>query len=310
VLARRVTVPYLGGLLAVLVLTAIAFAFSYGQLAPLAGSDSPESVLLLVPVAAFVMLAAKLAASSRHGDEAAVNVVFAFPFLLVLAALLVWLPVKLSYFYWVYRLDLLAVPTFLAAAVVLLFGLPALWAARAVFVLLLAGWPPVLDWIVRFLADPIATAQAAIVSGVLSPFHLDIHRFGQTFVFGSGKEAPTLTVSSACSGLVGVFSMALLAGLVACFLNGSTRRKGAWIAVAVVLALLGNLVRLGALVVVGASWGLDDAVGVFHATAGVAIFVAVLVVALLLLRPFQLALPPIELRRADPLSCPGTAVSS
>src|SRR5438094_267878 len=91
-----------------MLLIGVPAAFSYRQLAPLAGSDSPESVLLLVPVAAFVMLAAKLAASSRHGAEAAVNVVFAFPFLLVLAALLVWLPVKLSYFYWVYRLDLLA----------------------------------------------------------------------------------------------------------------------------------------------------------------------------------------------------------
>jgi hypothetical protein len=106
VLSRRVSVPYLGGLTALVVLTAVAFAFSYGELAPLAGSDSPESVLLVIPLVAFARIALKLVGVARHGDEVAVNVIFALPFLLVLAALLVWLPVKLSYFYWVYRVDL------------------------------------------------------------------------------------------------------------------------------------------------------------------------------------------------------------
>src|SRR5581483_4547991 len=137
------------------------------------------------------LLAARLAAASRNGDEAAVNAVFAFPFLLLLAVLLVWLPVRLSYFYWVYRLDLLAVPLFLAAAVVLLFGLPALWRARAAFAVFVLGWPPVLDWLVRLLATPLATAQGAIVAFLLSPFALGVHRYGATFVFGSRPRAPT-----------------------------------------------------------------------------------------------------------------------
>jgi exosortase len=301
VLSRRVSVPYLGGLTALVVLTAVAFAFSYGELAPLAGSDSPESVLLVIPLVAFALIALKLVGVARHGDEVAVNVVFALPFLLVLAALLVWLPVTLSYFYWVYRVDLLAVPAFVAVAVIMLFGLPALWAARAAFFLLVLGWPPVLDWVVRLVADPLARLQSWLAAGLLAPFHLDVHRFGQTFVFGSGPNAPAITVATACAGLVGVFSMGLVAGFVALVSRGNGRRKLLWLGLALLLALVGNLIRIVVLVTVAAHSGVHRSLGIFHATGGLLLFIVFLVVVLLLLRPFGLELPAFGFDRAEPL---------
>jgi exosortase len=301
VLGRRVSIPYLGGLAALVVLTGIAFAFSYGQLAPIAGSDSPESVLLVIPLIAFGLIATKLAGVARHGDEAAVNFVFALPFLIVLAALLVWLPVKLSYFYWVYRVDLLAVPAFVAVAVIMLFGLPALFAARAAFLLLILGWPPVLDWVVRVVADPLATAQSWLVIVLLAPLSLGVHRAGQTFLFGSGPTASALTVSTACAGLVGVFSMALVAGFVALVARGNGKRKALWLGLAVLLALIGNVVRIAVLVAVAAHSGIHRALSLFHATSGLVLFVVFLVIVLLLLRPFGLEPPALGFDRAEPL---------
>src|SRR5436305_889159 len=184
-LAKRVTISYPIALVALIGLTLGAFAYSYGQLAPLAGSESPESVLLLIPLAAFVLIGRALFDVAPRSDEAAINAVFAAPLLVVLAALMIWLPAKLSYFYWVYRLDLLAVPFFVGGAIIMLFGIPAFWRARSGIAVLLLGWPPLLDSLIREVSDPLAHTTAQITATAVAPIS-NVRTIGESFVFPNG----------------------------------------------------------------------------------------------------------------------------
>lgn len=282
-------------MLVVLLLTGLGFGRSYLALAPLAGSESPESLLLLVPFAAAVVLWRRLARAPRDGAELTVNLILATPALLLLLGLLVWLPARLSYFYWVYRLDLLAVPLFVAVAVLLVFGANALWRAKLALGVLLLGWPPLLDRLLQLVTEPASSLQARVL-GLLP---LPGSRVGETFFLEHGRHAAAITIAAPCSGLLGVFSMMLVGGLVAHFAHGPRRRKLAWLASAVVLALVVNVARL-ALVLLVASWrGVDAGFALFHALAGPVLFAAVLLVSLRALARFG-----VELRPAAPAPVP------
>jgi exosortase/archaeosortase family protein len=273
---RRVSARFGSAFAVVAGAAALGFAHAYASLAPLAGSESPESLLLLVPLAAAYVLWRQLAHADRDGGELAVNLFLATPALIVLAALLLWFPPRLSYFYWVYRLDLLAVPFFVAFAVLLVFGATALWRARWAIVLLLLGWPPHLDAALRLDTARIALLQAELV-GLLP---LRAARTGTTFVVGHGAA---LTIGAPCAGLLGVVSMLLVGGVVVAYRDGPRRRKLAWLAGAVAVALAANVVRLALVVAVAAHAGVAQGFAIFHALAGPLLFALALLASLLLL---------------------------
>lgn len=261
--------------------TAVGFAHSYAGLAPLLGSESPESLLLLVPPAAAYVLWRQLRSAPRDGDELAVNLFLATPGLIVLVALLLWFPSRLSYFYWVYRLDLLAVPFFVAFAVLVACGARALWRARGAVVLLLLGWPPILDSVLRASTPRVASFQVSLLA--LLP--LPAKRVGDTFLVGHGTA---ITVAAPCSGLLGVCSMLLVGSVIVAYRDGTRRRKLAWLGAAVAIALAANVIRLALVVSVAAHSGLDTGFVVFHALAGPLLFALSLLCALQLLATFRL----------------------
>jgi exosortase/archaeosortase family protein len=302
----RVRAPFGWGFALVAGATAFAFAHSYAGLAPLAGSESPESLLLLIPPAAAYVLWRQLAAAPRDGGELAVNLFLAAPLLIVLVAVLLWFPSRLSYFYWVYRLDLLAVPLFVAFAVLLAFGLTALWRARWAIALLLLGWPPVLDSVLGSVAGRAGSMQAALL-GLLP---LPATRIGETFLVGRGPTRAAITLAAPCAGLLGVFSMLLVGGVVVAYRSGPRRRKLAWLATAVAIALLANVVRLALVVTVAAASGVEAGFALFHALAGPLLFALALMCALLLLDRFGLAPREGVIAPARPLELPrGTAAA-
>jgi exosortase len=294
--ADRVTVSFGAAFALATVATGVAFAHAYAGLSPLVGSESPESLLLVVPFAAAVVLWRRLAEAGRDGAELTVNLFLGTPLLLVLLTTLLWFPSRLSYFYWVYRLDLLAVPFFVAFVVLVLFGLTALWRARWAIVLLLFGWPPLLDTLLGIVTARICAVQAALL-GLLP---LPGTRVGSTFLLGPHEA---ITVAAPCSGLLGVVSMLLVGGVILGFRTASRRRKLAWLATAVALALAANVLRLALVVAVAGQSGIDSGFAVFHALAGPVLFSLTLLVALQLLAPFGLT-PAGRPRQRRPLELP------
>jgi exosortase/archaeosortase family protein len=133
----------------------------------------------------------------------------------------------------------------------------------------------------RLLTARVSAVQVAVL-GLLP---LPAHRIGETFVVGHGAA---ITVAAPCSGLLGVFSMLLVGGLVVAHRQGSRRRKLGWLAAALGIALAANVIRLAVVVAVAAHSGIDTGFAVFHALAGPLLFALALLCALQLLAPFGL----------------------
>jgi exosortase len=289
-LQRDLALPY-GWVFGLIVLFALAAsAFSYRTLAPLAEGESPQAVLLLVPLAALVVLAFQLAPVSRHGDETAANVGFALPLVLIYLALVLILPAKLSYFYWLYRFDLLTLPVIVAVAVILFFGLPALWSSRSGFLLLLFSWPPLLDWVVQRLDRPLTVLVSRLAEPLVALGGVHVERRDELFTVGTGAKTVTLTVASACSGMVSVFAFLLVGGALVLILRGSREAKAAWLGLGIALVLAANVVRVALVLSVAGRSGIDRAFDVVHTFSGAVLFLSIFFAMLLLLSRFGLTL--------------------
>lgn len=96
---------------------------------------------------------------------------------------------------------------------------------------------------------------------------------GQTITYATPRGPLALEVGAACSG---VQAMALFTGVLAVFLwaeRPGGRRLAAWSAIGIAGVYAVNLLRLGALALVGYQWG-TKALLQFHAQAGWIFFVA------------------------------------
>jgi exosortase len=300
VLDRELTLPFLPALGGLLAFVVVGFGASYLSLLPFADGDSPDALVVAIPLVALVLMALTLAGATRHGHEVGINFVFAAPLMLLVVVLLLWLPPRYGSVYWNLRLDLLALPILVGVGVLLLFGVPALLRCGGAFGLLLLGWKPVLDKLVSLVADPLARLDAFLVGIAASPLAAHAHRIGQLFVVGPGGTR-SVQLSTACAGLSALFSMLLVGAFLGQAVRGSRKARLAWLGAALGLVFLANLVRMTVIVVVADRVGLGSALTVFHATAGVALFAVCLFAMLLLLGRFGLVLALPQVRGARPL---------
>jgi hypothetical protein len=126
-----------------IVAVALAYRFSLGTLAADWRYDTPLADLVLVPPLAAALL---FAALRRHRFVAFLRLGrfdYAFAGLLIAAALglLAAGPTLWSKYFWAMRIDLLTLPLFAAAVVVLLFGSRALIPLGFPVLFLLLAWP-------------------------------------------------------------------------------------------------------------------------------------------------------------------------
>ena len=82
----------------------------------------------------------------------------------------------------------------------------------------------------------------------------------------------TFEVTPACSGFQSAVGLLALAALVAALFPMSTRRRRALLLAAVPLALLLNVARIVAVVLVGLRWGAEAAEGFFHGASSLLLF--------------------------------------
>ena len=307
--ARRTPVP-VGLRLGLLVLASVAaFWFSLQSLSGQWRYETPLADLVLVPALAVVVL---VAASRRHPYVGVLRLgwfdLLAGTALLGLAlAIVVAGPVLWSKYFWAMRLDLLALPLFVAAGILLLFGARAIVPFGFPVLSLLLAWPlPYLALLERALggftqATVDAVGAVAPRLGVATPAPggdgaFLLHHGGGTF---------SLSVGSACSGvnaLVGFFVIGVFALY---FVEGRLSRRLAWLALGALLVWVANIVRILMLFAVGSAFGERAAITLLHPVAGlVALNVAVLIL-LGRMRRFRLfwrELEPVEVD--SPLATP------
>ena len=288
--------------------SAIAYSFSLETLVGGWRYQTPLADLALVPFLAALLL---VAAYRRHPHVvdlrlARIDVILAVVLHFVALALLVAGPVIWSKYFWATRLDLLTLPLFVAAAVMLLFGTRALIRFGFALTFLLLVWPlPYHALIERTLGffTAITTWAATTLAGPLGLAQPDPATEGLFMVEHNGEQFSVL-VGSACSGVNTLVGFLVVGVFGLYFVRGAASRRLLWLVVGAALVWSFNVVRILGILAVGKSYGERAAFEVLHPVAGLLALNAAALVLVLLMRPFGL-----RWRRAvevdSPLAEPG-----
>ena len=288
----------------------VAFWFSLQSLSGQWRYETPLADLILVPCLAAGLF---VAASRRHPYVEALRLgwfdLLVGVMLLALAlALVVGGPVFWSKYFWAMRLDLVALPIFVAGAILLLFGARAIVPFGLPVLSLLLAWPlPYLALLERALGGftqatidvvtPLATrAGVAAPSPGAGDGTFLLHHAGRTF---------SLSIGSACSGVNALVGFFILGVFALYFIEGHLSRRLLWLLLGAVLVWVANVVRILVLFAVASAFGERLAIALLHPIAGlVALNLAVLLL-LGQMRRFRLFWRELEPAEVDsPLAAP------
>jgi exosortase/archaeosortase family protein len=92
------------------------------------------------------------------------------------------------------------------------------------------------------------------------------------FMVGSGAQAFAVSIGSACAGVNSLVGFLLLGGALLYVVRGPALRRVAWLAVGLGLVFCLNVIRILAILAIGASFGQEAALDVLHPVAGMLVF--------------------------------------
>ena len=196
--------------------TALAFRYSLVTVLRSLGVDSPLAYLGLVP---FIALGLGVALARPLADEPEVHDryldrILGVPLVATTLLVLVVMPTQMSTFFWMWRIDLLALPIFVAAAVVWLFGTRMLLRLAPAVVFLLAAWPvPFRMLLARFL-DGFTALSASALERVVTvvPIAHAVSSLEGGFEVPAPSGSFQVVVATECSGANGLLGFLLIAG--------------------------------------------------------------------------------------------------
>jgi exosortase len=135
-----------------------------------------------------------------------------------------------------------------------------------------------IDTLVVYFSMKLRLLAAAMGVGIANGIGIHTVRIG-TGIHSTVGDGFNLDVAEACSGLRSIFAMIALSATYAFFTQKTLIRKWALFAFAVPVAVIGNVARIVAIVIVAAIFGEKKATGFYHDYSGYIVFV----VAILLL---------------------------
>ncbi len=288
----------------VVALTLAAYQYSIVTLARGLALDSPLSYLGLIPLISLLLIALRVLAPISELDihDRYLDYIIGVPLLVIAIAIVMLAPAWLSSLFWLWRLDLVSLPIFVAGAISIMFGSRALWRLRLPVAFLFLAWPlPYALFVVSGLAS-ITVATAHVVGSVVH--FLPVAQAypsddGSLFLVTHHGESFILSVSSACAGANSMVGFLLIGGAVATQMRGSRWSKLAWLVAGVTLMWAVDVVRIVLILAAGSAFGEGFAIDTVHPVIGL-IFVSLAVLAMIRAVPLfglRLALPRIRLRR-------------
>jgi exosortase len=151
-------------------------------------------------------------------------------------------------------------------------GMPAL--RRLAFpIALLFFVIPLPGFVLDFATTPLKTAVSAAVASILQVAGYPIERSGVVLDVGGHP----MLVADACSGLNSIFSLAALSLVYAHVTPPRSRTRMVALFLAIVpIAMVANIIRVTALVLLAYHFGEDVAQGFLHGFAGIVVFVVAL----------------------------------
>lgn len=269
-----------------------AYHFSFLSLFYGLTLQTPLAYLALVPPMALILGVVRLRREPLQLPihDRQVDYIIGLALLVVAASVALVIPLVYDTRFWLYRVDLLSLPFFVAGLVTLFYGTRHLWALRFPIAFLFLAWPapylPLAGDGMRASVDVTVAALTAIssfapvaqpVSGGEGVFL--VHHAGQSFILGVG---------SACSGVNSLVGFVLIGSALAYVVHGPFMRKVAWLVIGLVVIWLLNVVRIEAIFVTGALFGQRAALDVLHPIAGLIVFNLGVLLMLIAVRPFGL----------------------
>lgn len=295
-------------LLALLGLVLLAYHYSLGTLARGLAHQTPLADLALVPLIALVLAWVRLRRepAPRPIHDRQVDYIVGFGLIAAALGLIGLLPATLETRFWLYRIDLLSLPFFVAGTVTLLWGVRRAWAAKVPILFLILAWPLPYTPLVQDWTDGFTAATAAIL-GLIShvlPLASAAAGDGLSFTIGSGPTAFAVSVGSACAGVNSLVGFVLIGSALAYIVRGPKSRRLAWLGTGLAIIWALNIVRVEAIFVVGAVFGRAAALDVLHPVAGLVIFNLGVLGMLYAVPRFGLAFTPFEAPASGALAAP------
>jgi exosortase/archaeosortase family protein len=278
-------------------LISVAFAYNYSlsTLLQTADQQTPLAYVSLVPAIALALAAIRARPLKPEPPiyDRHVDFTIGIPLILAAVAMNELLPARMSAMFWVYRMDLLTLPIFVAGAVAIIFGSRVLWRQRLAICFLFLAWPyPYQKYLLGVLnaftdltligMQKIAVAtHLAKPAGSLDNTLFVINHHGSTFA---------LSVVSACSGVNGVVGFLLVGSAFAAIVRGPIVRKVLWLVGGMALLWAINLGRITFIFFAGKEWGESVAINVFHPFVGLVTFSIGVLAMILLIKPLGMTI--------------------
>jgi len=282
-----------------LVAVLVAFHYSLVTLLQSLDANSPLAYVGLVPA-----IALALAALRPHGTrvepaihDRQLDTIIGITLISAAVILEVIVPKHLTTMFWVWRIDLLGLPLFVAGAVALIFGTRVLWRQKFAVGYLFLAWPlPYTDLLARFLGGFTKVTLAALrhIVGVLHIARVMGGSGGSVFDVVHHGHPFQLSVVSACTGVDGLVGFTLIGLAFGALVRGPRLRRALWLAGGMVLLWVINLGRLTIVFWAGSQWGEHLAINVLHPFIGLVTFNTGVVLMVLALKPMglQIVRPP------------------
>jgi exosortase/archaeosortase family protein len=257
--------------------------------------DTPLAHLALVPaialLLAFIHGRPKVNEPPIHDRQ--LDWILGLPLVVGALAMNFLLPARLSTMFWVWRVDLLSLPFFVAGVVSLLFGVRTLWRIRAAVLFLFLAWPwPYNQMLDRWLGE-FTNLTIGGLKAILNFWHIArpvAGGDGSLFDIPHAGGTVRMSVASACSGANGVVGFFIVGAAFVLVVEGTRVRKFAWLALGGLLVWALNVLRILVIFVAANKWGERVAIDGFHPYIGLVVFNIAVLIMLFLIRPFGLRL--------------------
>jgi exosortase/archaeosortase family protein len=268
---------------ALVAIALVALTYHYSLFTLIRGLtlQTPLAYLALVPIGS-LLLVWVAHARSRSTDARARDLPLDFALgrgvgvaiLLVALTIAALLPDSLGARFWLYRLDLLSLPFFVAGLIALLFGVRRLWALKSAVVFLLLAWPVPYGLLLGDWLDGFTNLTAAAVRTVNSvlPAARSVETVPDLFIVDHNGEAFVVSVGSACSGVNSLVGFILIGIALLCVVQGSLARRIAWLGSGLTIIWLLNVLRIQMVLGAGALFGPGIALDALHPVAGLMVF--------------------------------------
>jgi exosortase/archaeosortase family protein len=284
------TAVQMGALIAV---TVIAYSYSLTTLVQLADLNSPLAYVSLVPLMALILACVHSRPSQPEPSihDRQTDYIIGVPLMLAALCVNLFLPSKLSAMFWVWRIDLLTLPFFVAGAVAVIFGVRVLWRQKVAVAFLLLAWTYPYTSVLLGLLNAFTAATLFAVTEILRVVHVatPTGAVGNTlFLVNHNGHRFELSVISACSGVSSVVGFFLVGTAFAAVIRGPLIRKLVWLVGGMALLWGLNLFRLILVFWAGQQYGEHFAIDVLHPYIGLFLFAVGVCIMILCIRPMGL----------------------